>query len=296
MIEKRLMSVLNSSWLLYPVILCIAIIFLGYKYFTRQFDYWKKRGVYTSTPVPFFGSLYDVATFKLTSHELFKKFYDETEEPYFGMFLFDKPILVVKSPKLIKDILIKDFNTFGDRSVAHATHHDNGSQFLFFQKRPSWKYTRGKMSPIFSSTMTKQYFADMELINKRFIEYLENISGPVDAKFIAGHFSTEMVARCFFATDPRCFETKVSEFRQRVHRIFEFGVRNGVIQSFYFFKPSLVKFFKLNFVQNSAMKYFEKVFLKAMEYRKQYNGKPANMVDLVNDLQKKHDRDFPGKY
>ncbi|XP_050514947.1 cytochrome P450 6j1-like [Diabrotica virgifera virgifera] len=110
------MSFLNSVWLLYFVIFCIGIIFLGYKYFTRHFDYWKKRGVYTSKPVPFFGSLYDVATFKLPLYELVKKLHDETDEPYFGMFLFDKPILVVKSPKLVKDILIKDFNTF-DRDL-----------------------------------------------------------------------------------------------------------------------------------------------------------------------------------
>ncbi|XP_072396912.1 cytochrome P450 6j1-like [Diabrotica undecimpunctata] len=287
------MSFLNSSWFLYFVIFCIGIIFLGYKYFTRQFDYWKKRGVYTSKPIPFLGNLYDVVTLKLTLFELMKKLCDETEEPYFGMFLLDKPILVVKSPKLIKDILIKDFNTFCDRSVAHITHHNNLSKFIFFQKKQAWKYTRGKMSSIFSSTMIKTYFADIELINKKFIKYLENISGPVDAKFVAGHFATEMIARCFFATDARCFERDLSKFRYNVHRMFQFSLRNGFIQSFYFLKPSLVKFFKLNFLENSVMKYFEKIFLEAMEYRKQYNGKPVNMVDVVNDLQKKHSGDFP---
>ncbi|KAI2474281.1 hypothetical protein C4B38_000350, partial [Diabrotica virgifera virgifera] len=264
-------------------------------YVTREFNYWKKRGVYNSKPIPFFGSLYDVATFKLTLFELLKKLYDETEEPYFGMFIFDKPVLVIKSPKLIKDILIKDFNTFCDRTVADVTHHNLISKFIFMQKHQSWKYTRAKMSAVFSSSMIKRYFTNLELINKKFIEHLENMSGPVDAKYIAGHFGTEMIARCFFATDPRCFEREPSRFRQCVHRIFGFSLRNGIVQTLYFFIPSLVKVFKLNPVEDSVMRYLEQTFLEAMDCRKGYSGKPVNMVDVVNDLEKAYNGNFPDR-
>ncbi|KAI2474337.1 hypothetical protein C4B38_000403, partial [Diabrotica virgifera virgifera] len=287
------MSFLNSSWLFSLATFCIGIIFLGYKYFTREFNYWKKRGVYTPKPIPFFGNLYDVATLKLTLYEYVQKIYDETEEPYFGMFIFDKPVLLIKSPKLIKDILIKDFNVFCDRTMANVTHHNLISKFIYQQKYQTWKSTKTKMSSVFSSGMMKTFFTNLELINKKFTEYLENISGPVDAKYIAGHFGTEMIARCFFATDPRCFEREPSKFRHFVHRIFQYSLRNKFIQTGYFFKPNLVKFFKLNFIEDSVVQYFEQTFLEAMECRKGYSGKPVSMVDVVNDLEKACDGDFP---
>ncbi|KAI2474224.1 hypothetical protein C4B38_000292 [Diabrotica virgifera virgifera] len=287
------MSFLYSSWALNYVIFCITILFLLYKYFTRQFDYWNKRGVYTSKPVPFFGNVFDVVIFKRNLSEHIKKLYDETDEPYFGIFVFDKPVLVLKSPKLIKDILIKDFHMFCDRSLADGSHNKTISNFVFFQKNPKWNLTRKKLTSFFTSSMSKAFFTNIELINQKFIEHLENISEPVDAKAIAGHFSTEMIARCFFATDPRCFEKEPSKFRHCVHRIFQFSVRNGLIQTFYFLKPSLIKLFKLNFLETSVMEYFHKIFLEAMECRKDYDGKPVNAVDVVNHLKKKHNGEFP---
>ncbi|XP_050513842.1 cytochrome P450 6j1-like [Diabrotica virgifera virgifera] len=290
------MSFLYSSWALNYVIFCITIFFLLYKYFTRQFDYWNKRGVYTSKPVPFFGNVFDVVIFKRNLSEHIKKLYDETDEPYFGIFVFDKPVLVLKSPKLIKDILIKDFHMFCDRSLADGSHDKTISNFVFFQKNPKWNLTRKKLTSFFTSSMSKAFFTNIELINQKFIEHLENISEPVDAKAIAGHFSTEMIARCFFATDPRCFEKEPSKFRHCVHRIFQFSVRNGLIQTFYFLKPSLIKLFKLNFLETSVMEYFHKIFLEAMECRKDYDGKPVNAVDVVNHLKKKHNGEFPDQY
>ncbi|CAG9838963.1 unnamed protein product [Diabrotica balteata] len=277
------------------LILCITIIFLGYKYFTRNFDYWKKRGVHTTKPTPFFGHFYGIATFTTTLSELIKDLYDETDEPYFGVFAFDKPILVIKSPKLIKDILIKDFNTFCNRSLADPSHHHNLSNFIFWQKISKWRYTRGKLTPLFTSSMTKTFFEDLKLINQKFVEYLENISGPVDAKYVAGHYSTEMIARCLFASDPRCFEPSVSKFRECVEKIFEFNLRNGIIQTCYFLRQGLVKFLKLNFLDPSLMLHFEQTFLKAMDSRKEYTGKPLNMVDILNDLERKHDGNYPDK-
>ncbi|XP_050513845.1 cytochrome P450 6j1-like isoform X2 [Diabrotica virgifera virgifera] len=277
------------------LILLVTIIFLAYKYFTRHFDYWKKRGVHTKKPIPFFGHFYRTATFQTTLSELIQDLYHETDEPYFGVFAFDRPILVVKSPKLIKDILIKDFNTFCDRTVADPTHHPLLSKFLFWQKIAKWRHTRTKLTPLFTSSMTKIFFENLQLINEKFVEYLGNIQGPFDAKYVAGHYSTEMIGRCFFAIDPRCFEETTTEFRDCVERIFEFNLRNGFIQTCYFLRQGLVKFFKLSFLASSDISHFEQTFLNSMESRKKYDGRILNMVDLLNDLDRKHDGNYPDK-
>ncbi|CAG9838967.1 unnamed protein product [Diabrotica balteata] len=275
----------SSAWIINFIVVCIGILFFGYKYFTRKFDYWKVRGVRGPKPVPFFGSLYEVATLKITLSDLIKKLYNENDGDYFGIFVFDKPVLVIKSPKLIKDILIKNYDIFADRSVYAGNHHEYISKFVFFQKDPYWKHTRKKLSSLFTVSMTKTFFNELESISQRFVEYLKSTSSTVDAKFVASHFTTEMMARCFYATDPRCFDSSISLYRQNVHRIFEFSLRNAFVQSSYFLRQSMAKFLRLEFIQQDVIQYFRETFISAMRSRTGYSGKPLNMVDMVNDLQ-----------
>lgn len=101
-------------------ILCgIAIIILTFYYYsTSTFDFWKSRGVRGPRPVPFYGTTKDVFFFKKSMSEyLTEKYNYYKDEPMFGIFMRRTPILVVKDPELIKDVLIKDFSTFADRGL-----------------------------------------------------------------------------------------------------------------------------------------------------------------------------------
>ncbi|KAJ8951056.1 hypothetical protein NQ318_003752 [Aromia moschata] len=55
---------LTSCWSLDILLFFITITLLLYKYYTRNFNYWKKKGVYYLKPIPFFGNAYDLCTFK----------------------------------------------------------------------------------------------------------------------------------------------------------------------------------------------------------------------------------------
>lgn len=101
-------------------ILCgIAVVFLAfYYYFTSTFDFWKSRGVPGPRPIPLFGNIKDVILGKKAMGFYLKDLYnDYKDEPIIGIIIRRTPILVVKDPDLIKDILIKDFTKFADRGL-----------------------------------------------------------------------------------------------------------------------------------------------------------------------------------
>ncbi|XP_056644762.1 cytochrome P450 6k1-like [Diorhabda sublineata] len=273
---------LSSTWIISLLILILTSIFGLYKYSTRHFDYWKKRGVYYKKPSPFFGNFYEVFTLQTTTFELLKKMYEETDEPYFGIFVFDKPILVLKCPKLIKDVLIKDFNVFSNRSITPSSHNLTTSNFIFMQKVPEWRTTKSKLSPFFTSSMMKNMFVTVDLVCKNFVKYLEKSHGIFDAKHIGSQFSLEVISRCFYGVDPLAFDEHVSSFRKHVEGIFEFSLRNIFIQSCHFYHHWLVDTLKLNFVAANTVTFFKNVFNSAMQARQNYKGKATNLIDVMN--------------
>ena len=102
-------------------IMCgVAAVFLVvYYYLTSNFDFWKLRGIRGPRPKPGFGNFKDIILSKQAVGDYLMKMYnDYKDESMIGMFSGMVPILIVKNPELIKDILIKDFSKFAERGIS----------------------------------------------------------------------------------------------------------------------------------------------------------------------------------
>jgi len=101
-------------------ILCgiVALILVLYYFFISTFDFWKSRGVRGPRPIPGFGNFKDVILTKISEGDYSTKVYnDYKDERLIGIFARRTPILIVKDPDLIKDVLIKDFSKFASRGL-----------------------------------------------------------------------------------------------------------------------------------------------------------------------------------
>jgi cytochrome P450 family 6 len=102
-------------------ILCsVAVIILAlYYYFASIFDFWKVRDVRGPRPIPGFGNFKDILLRKIKLGDYMIKLNSEyKDEPLIGLFDMRQPILIIKDPDLIKDVLIKDFTTFANRGYS----------------------------------------------------------------------------------------------------------------------------------------------------------------------------------
>jgi len=101
-------------------ILCgIAIITLIiYYYLTWTFDFWKSRGIPGPQPIPIFGTFKKVLLAKQSVGDYLMDIYNEYKnESMIGIFSRRQPTLLIKSPELIKDVLIKEFSKFSSRGI-----------------------------------------------------------------------------------------------------------------------------------------------------------------------------------
>lgn len=99
-------------------ILCafVVIVYLIYYYFTADFNYWTSRGVNGPRPVPFFGNTAEFMLGKKCMGDLYKDIYDRYQkEATVGLFLRERPVLLLRDPAYIKQVMIKDFTSFADR-------------------------------------------------------------------------------------------------------------------------------------------------------------------------------------
>lgn len=274
---------LTSSWIIDSAIILSTLTYLFYKYVTRNFDYWKKQGVFYFEPTPFVGNFADVVTMKKTVAETLKTLYDKTDEPYFGVFAFDEPILVIKSPELLKLILIKDFTYFRQRTIAEGSHSKLISNWLFFQRYSAWKKTRSKLSPIFTSGKLKNMLHSVSDTSELFGHYLNDHLGVLEAKELCVKFTTDSIVKCFFGINGKCLEEGHSDLNAISERVSEISIRNSIIQFLYMFKPFLVDLFRLDFLKKSDLDYLLKAFETSFNSRKaQKNGIKGKVVDYID--------------
>ena len=101
----------------YFEILCGVVALLTFYYYSvSTFGFWKSRGVPGPKPTFFFGNTIELMFARTPISQYLKKLYDEYKnEPMVGLYMRKSPVLVLKDPELIKDVMIKDFTKFSDR-------------------------------------------------------------------------------------------------------------------------------------------------------------------------------------
>ncbi|KAH1027318.1 hypothetical protein HUJ05_000848 [Dendroctonus ponderosae] len=202
---------LMATVLIIGSILLVLIFTLLYKYLTRNFNYWKSKNVFYVKPIPVFGNMLPALTMKTTLGEWLGDLSHKIKKDYFGIFVFDRPVLVVQSPKLIKLVLQKDFEYFQNRSVAHYEHDPIMSNFMFLAKNPRWKAVRSKLTPVFSTGKLKQMFPHILREGNLMVDYISNFDNmpSIESKEICAKFSTN---NCTSDNPSPCPPTTLSSF------------------------------------------------------------------------------------
>jgi len=95
---------------------------LLYYYWTRLYTYWLRRNV----PCPkfsFFGNSRNASMLKITVAESLQMMYKQYEGyPFVGIYELTTPVLLLRDPKLIKCIFVKDFACFQSKLFSYHNH------------------------------------------------------------------------------------------------------------------------------------------------------------------------------
>lgn len=153
------MALLTRYLVVDAIVLLSSFFIVAYLYMTRKFKYWKNRGVIEITPTPFIGNFGDCLTAKRSAGQWLEDVYNYASGlPYIGIYIFDRPCLLIRDTELVKSILVRDFNYFQDRFAKASPDDHIGDANLFLIKNPAWKILRTKLTPIYTSGRLKKMF------------------------------------------------------------------------------------------------------------------------------------------
>ena len=149
----------------------------------------------------------------------------------YGMYLFYTPQLVVGDVDMLKDLLVRDWHVFADRTSGLKTGDPIMDKFLTSLSGNEWKRMRSVMSPTFTSGKMKQMFHIMndcgglmtENIRKNIRTEKNNsqVKGfELDVRHLSGCYTMDVIAKCCFATDTNSFDDPNAVFVTQARNFF----------------------------------------------------------------------------
>ncbi|XP_032678352.1 uncharacterized protein LOC116847451 [Odontomachus brunneus] len=288
------MAMITSYWTLDSLMILITLVLAAYLYMTRKFNYWIKRGVFEIKPLPFFGNLMNAILFKESPGFVLRNLYNKSKgQRYIGFYMLDKPCLLIRDRKIIKNILVKDFNNFCNR-VSYTHSNDlMGRSTLVFLKNPTWKLLRRKLTPMFTSDKLKKIFDLLMKCTVNLDTYLDTLGLDekkiaIDVKDIFGNLITDMIGSTAYGLNIDSVNNPECDFRKRGRAIFEFNILRGLELFAIFFYPDISHLFHVNFFGRQNIHFLRNVFWNAINGRIKSGEKRNDLIDILIDFRKKY--------
>ncbi|XP_046824906.1 probable cytochrome P450 6a14 [Vespa crabro] len=268
----------------------VAIILGLYYYFTSTFNFWKERGVAGPRPYPVIGNIGKTLLGNISMGDYLKELYDNPEfknEPLIGIFTKRTPILIVKDPEMIKDVLIKDFSKISDRGITVFEKVEPLSQHLFSLEPKRWRPLRIKLSPVFTSGKLKEMFNLILECGDHFENYIEKLvakNESIECRELTAKFTTDVIGSCAFGLEMNSIADEDSEFRKMGRSIFEVNILNIIRNKIRNMAPQAYKLIGYILRRDEVTKFFQGLIVNTINYRKKHNILRNDFVNLLMKL------------
>uniref|UniRef100_T1PAM1 Cytochrome P450 n=1 Tax=Musca domestica TaxID=7370 RepID=T1PAM1_MUSDO len=139
------------------------------------------------------------------NERIYKKFKNTT--PIAGFYTFTTRAAFVMDLDVVKDIMIKQFQSFTDRGLFHNERDDPLTANLLFLDGERWRVLRHKVSPVFTTGKMKFMFPTVVQVGERLepacLKFInsEDGSGIVEAKDLCARYTTDVIGYCAFGIE-----------------------------------------------------------------------------------------------
>ncbi|KAG7204263.1 hypothetical protein KM043_002085 [Ampulex compressa] len=275
------------------VVILLLILFM---YLTRNYNFWHIRDVKGPRPVLGFGNFVGASLGLVSMGDYLKRIYDKYKnERMIGVFSGTEPLLLLKDPALIKDVLIKDFSVFADRGIHTDDKIDTFAASLFTIDPERWRPLRMKLSTVFSSGKLKEMFHILLECSDHFERFMERIVArgePVDCRMATSKFTADVIGACAFGIDCQALEDEDCTFLRMSKRIMQPTFRTFLKETMKAKLPWLYGLVGHLVNDPEVAQFFISTVKETLAYRKKHNIVKHDFMDLLLDL-KEHPEKLP---
>lgn len=272
----------------------------------RLINHWKFNNVPYVPSYSIFGNFKEYFLFRKSLTYAFNYAYNKKEMKnvsFFGIRMFHMPVIMIKDPELIKQILVKDFHNFTDRLASCDAKGDPvGNANPFIMNHFAWRKTRTKLSHLFTLSKMRKLFnltngLGMELNKLLFSYNLDSSKKPfvVEIKDLAVRYTTDNIASVAFGVQGNALKDPNSAFRNfgkkilatSLYRIIEFGSC--------FFLPQLAAILKFKLFSKETSDFMRDTINGVIEERAVTGEIRDDLIDTLVTLRNEDKDKVPGK-
>ncbi|CAG9828100.1 unnamed protein product [Diabrotica balteata] len=274
------------------LVLIAIVIVLFYYYAIRPMNYWKKRGVIQGRPIWLFGdnwkALFRLETFGQPYHTAYNL---DPDARYVGFYQFTVPTLMIKDPKLLKEITVKDSEYFTNhRAIVPDEGDPLWTKNLLALKDQKWKDMRHILTPSFTSSKMKMMFTLMVECAENFVMHFHKKGQDVfdvSIKDVTTRFANDVVASTAFGIRTDSLEEQNNEFYLMGRDMTDFtSLRKGLKFFGFFIMPKILQFFNVQLFDGPSRNFFIDLIDKNLKLREDQNIVRPDMLQLLIEAKK----------
>ncbi|KAI7815403.1 cytochrome p450 [Rhyzopertha dominica] len=277
------------------IILSVIVAYLFYKYGYKPTQYWKEKGIaHLEHAWPILGNIgLDMMLIRKPFYDVVIDNYNKfPEERYYGMLQFSRPALVIRDLDLIKQIGVKDFDSFTDHMGLIPVEADplmGGN--LFGMRGQKWRDMRATLSPAFTSSKMRGMFTFMSECAKDFANYfLEEAKGKVmevDMKDLFTRYTNDVIATSSLGIRCDSLRERESSFYRMGKKLTTFNsLTTGIKMMVATVLPKLLTLTKTGFIAKDCADYFRTIILETIDKRTKENIIRPDMIHLLLEARK----------
>nr|AZR39453.1 cytochrome P450 [Agasicles hygrophila] len=268
------------------LILVVFILTIVYYLFEKQYSFWSKNGVPGPKPVFLVGNFGMNVLGRKSMGDVISDIYKKYENyPFVGVYKSTTPVLLVRDPEFVKNIVIRDFKHFYDNDIII----DKDVEPLFGRnpfclKGQEWKQKRAQLSHCFTSGKIKGMYVFLEKNASRMIKYIKeetNASPTLELREVCIRFTLDNVAACAFGLEGKCFDEPLSQFRDIANRFLSPGSISAFKFTILSLCPWLGGYMKIKFVPNDVEQQLMNIVRSSIKYRKENNVVRNDFLDAM---------------
>ncbi|GAB1865203.1 Probable cytochrome P450 6a13 [Camponotus japonicus] len=262
---------------------CILLMY----YYWRLYTYWLRRNV----PCPkfsFFGNSRNVSMLKITTAESLQMMYKQYEGyPFVGIYELATPVLLLRDPKLIKYVFVKDFAYFQSRGIPINEQADPLGANLININGQRWRKLRTKLTSIFTTSKIRHLFELIMEVSEKFKQFVDQYvddEEPIEFRNLAAKFTSEIIATCFFGLKTNAIEHGDSEFLKMCKKVADPSLEIARKRYVRDYMPVLYKWLSICLIPRDVSVYFIRIVKEIITYRQLNNVTRNDIMQSLIDL------------
>ncbi|XP_043276577.1 cytochrome P450 9e2-like [Venturia canescens] len=274
---------ISSVALLIPALSFLGVLF----YVLRHLTYWRTKGIPYLQTVPIFGLLFPVFLRKRSMAQRTLDIYNVCPgAKYVGCNDFGVPVLIIKHPEIVKEIVVKNFTHFPNhRGFVDEEFDPLLGRNLFSLKNDRWRDMRTVLTPSFTANKMKYMF---QLVSKCAMELVQYLSEhpeqtkEIDLKDFFTRYANDVIATTAFGISVNSFKDRTNEFYSNGKAASTFG---GFFNLLKFIGarifPNFLRLMGLSFLPRKTERFFKQLIHDTVKIRDEKGIVRPDMIHLL---------------